>query len=642
MKFFYLIFLLITINQNSLFAAIKQNFKVNMSDGVKLNTNVFFPDNNFDFPLPVILVRTTYNSDANASQYKNFIDNTTDLERYIVVIQDIRGTHLSEGTNRAFWDDGWGEKKDGYETIEWITKQQWCNGKVAMFGFSALAITQYLAAATNPKGLICCFPSVGCWNLYDFVYQGGQLRQTDVVFWLLANSEPSMLDTIKKYYNYSEIWDLTNCNTRIDSIKVPMMHIGGWYDIFSPDALKAFYQLQYNGVEGAKGNQKVIIGPWTHLTLGTQYSGDIVFPKNAVLSQEELALKWFNFHLKDYDNIEILNYPNLSLYKMGPDNIVGDWNKWLYFDEWPFGDTDTLVLYPNSSKKLSRQYQSDDSLSFVFNPESPVPTKGGNNLFSFILGAGPVDQSENMNRSDILVFETDFIEKPLDIFGNIFIKLYASSDRYDTDLTAMLVDVYPDGRKILITDGIIMARHKKGFTSEEFLEPFKPFEVAIDLNYTAYTIAPGHKLGLVISSSNFPKHSVNPNTKEPVHQSTSISKANNTVYFGENFPSALVIPIAKNGYLNVHKNKEENHYVNIYPNPCNDLVNIEFTLNDGSYIDLSIINSLGNEIAKLENNFYKTGYFKKSYNITKFNTGLYYIKIKSKNLNKVIKFIISK
>lgn len=143
----------------------------------------------------------------------------------------------------------------------------------------------------------------------------------------------------------------------------------------------------------------------------------------------------------------------------------------------------------------------------------------------------------------MLTFVSEVATKPINIFGRVTLKLFASSNRFDTDFTGKIVDIYPDGRKMLITDGILMARHRLGFDREDFLVPGEVYEFRINLGYTAYTIVPGHRLGLAVSSSNYPKYAVNPNTNQPVNASTDTLVARNTVYFGGTHASCLILQI---------------------------------------------------------------------------------------------------
>jgi uncharacterized protein len=531
-------------------SAYQQNsVMIEMNDGIKLSTIIYTPDDMSGAPYPVILARTPYNAEENAQQLSQFLRIITDIEGYIVVVQNTRGRNGSEGKNTTFLEDGWGEKKDGLETIDWIAAQDWCNGDIGMFGPSALAISQYLAAGAVPENLKCGFPIVGAWSLYhNMIYQGGEFRQLDGGLWVTLFSSSDMLDTIKAHYNYSEMWDLVNCHTRVDKMKVPMFHIGGWYDLFAPGQLEAFYDMQYHGGEGARNQQKVMIGPWTHNTIGSSSSGDISFPANAAVKIEDLAISWYDYALKGQEGGWAATIPPINLYLMGPVDQSGYWNDWLRFYDWPFTNTDTLRFYPSRDGDLLLEIPAEGQSTYTFNPLLPVQTVGGNIMFDFNTGSGPVNQNNTVwERNDVLTFISPSFDDPYDIFGNVKLNLVVSSEAKDTDFTGKLVDIYPDGRRILISDGIIMARHRNSFRAEDLLVPDEVYEIELDLNYTCYTIAPGHKLGLAISSSNFPKYQVNPNTGNPVHSDGILNMkiVDNTVFFGSANPTSLVLPIRK-------------------------------------------------------------------------------------------------
>jgi len=628
-------FLLGCVIASNGFAFVKDSVMIPMRDGVRLYANIYFPDDTSDFPLPVILRRTPYGADAQGMRMARAIRELTDEKRYIVVIQDLRGRHESEGEDSLFREDGWGDLRDGYDTIEWLAQQPWCDGHIAMYGGSAHGITQYLAAGANPPHLTACFPMNASWNMYEFVYQGGEFRQNDVVTWTLGNSRPEMLELIRQNYNYSEAWDLLNCNTRIDSIHVPMFHVAGWLDMFAPSQLEAFYMLQYFGGEGARGNQKLIIGPWTHNTTGQRQCGQVTFPENARVDLlHEYAFPWYDYWLKDSTN-GIMDIPNIQLYLMGPTDTSGYWNSWLYFDEWPFDDVDTLRFYLSGDGTLRSNIPPTDSSSFIYDPRNPVPTVGGHNL---TIPSGIFDQSPVWNRPDVLTFVTDVATEPYDIFGRIKLKIYASSNRLDTDFTGKLVDVYPDGRKMLITDGILMARHRLGFDREDFLIPGVVYEFEIDLNYTAYTIAPGHRLGLAVSSSNYPKYAVNPNTDEPVNYSQDTLIAINTVYFGQEYPSVLILPIRRTSEIEENEGLKHPKSIPQYVVTADDVLRLQLgDVPHNSAVSIEIFDSSGRTVERTQSHRAE-GDGVLRVKLPK-NCGVYYIYVKAPNWSKVVKVL---
>ncbi|MBI4722078.1 MAG: CocE/NonD family hydrolase [Candidatus Stahlbacteria bacterium] len=558
-------------------AYIRDSIMISMRDSVKLYANIFFPSNTSDFPLPVLLYRTPYGADGECVGFAGALPIITDIKRYILIVQDLRGKFESEGEDSLFRTDGWGVLQDGFDTIEWIALQSWCNGKVGGCGVCARSITQYLAAGASPPHFKVGWGVVGSWNLYENVYRGGEFREYDVNSWVLAHSTPGMLEYIRENPNYSDsVWGVVNCNTRVDSMHIPMLHFAGWYDFFAPSQIEAFYSLQYYGGDGAKGNQKLVIGPWTHGRCGDSICGEIVFPGNAAknVTGEYLWL-WYDYWLKDSTNNGMDTVPPIQLYLMGPVDTHGYWNEWLKFSDWPFENVDTVKLYLTGDSNLSDVLPISDSASYIYDPHNPVPTLGGHHMG---LPSGIYNQSTIWSRGDVLTFATATTTEPYDIFGRVGLELFVSSDRYDTDFAGKLVDIYPDGRKMLITEGILMARHRLGFNREDFLTPGQIYELTIDLNYTAYVIVPGHRLGLLVTSSNYPKHSVNPNTDAPVNQSADTLMAENTVYFGELHSSVLILPVRPQQGVEGRKKIEARNIelFQNYPNPFVQKTVIEF------------------------------------------------------------------
>jgi uncharacterized protein len=611
----------------------QDSLMLEMSDGIKLYTKIYYPDTTLtpsDYPRPVILVRTAHAVGLyNQSMYDQVIMQITDVKRYILIEQDFRGREKSEGAATFFET----EKQDGYETIEWIADQGWCDGNVAMFGFSGLAMAQYLAATAQPEHFVVGYPMVGAWNGYEQIaYPGGEYRY-EIEQWFQTNHlSNEAIDSVKANYNYNESWDYLNMNLFAADIQVPFMHLGGWYGVFMPGVIEAFYQLNYNGGDGAKGNQRLIVGPWTHNSAITDdnKSGEFEFPNIQVGTNSIFrALNWFDHIIFGDDNYIAKEKP-IKLYLMGPFDQEDYWNDWLEFDDWPFYDTDTLVFYPDKNGMMGFDVPDIDSLKYTYNPAQPVHTVGGNN---FSIPAGPYHQSDSVwFRNDVLVFVTPTYKDPFDIFGRIEAKIYMSSDVFDTDITAKLVDMYPNGRRLLITDGIKMARHRVSYEREDFLTPSSIYELSIDLNYMAYTIAPGHRLGLAISSSNFPRYAVNPNTGAAVNSATEmIAIANNTIYFGGDHASKIIIPIRRTGFSSV----EDDNYITSKESII--------TIDNTAFIDIpeTMINPKavlydisGSKIKEF--NINRTGRF--SFDM-EYSSGVYILLVSNGNENKIYRIL---
>ena len=299
-----------------------------------------------------------------------------------------------------------------------------CNGKIGMDGGSAGGIVQYLASGANPPYLTCAIPVMACWNQYEWIYPGGEYRKADLDYALSAYGfNDEMKQLVHDNPNYNEEWHGSNCNTRLDSMNTPMYHVGGWYDGFHPHAIDAFYKLQFNGGEGAVGNQKLVVGPWTHCRYTSNTAGQVTFPSNALWQETTQSKGWFDYWLKDSTENQMKNDPIVSLYLMGPTDTTGHWNNWLEFDDWPFSDTDTFRLYPGQNSLLSAQKPAYAFKSFEFDPDNPVPTTGGRNLFASTgLSAGIYDNAKIWGREDILSFEAPSFDEPYDIFGRIVFK----------------------------------------------------------------------------------------------------------------------------------------------------------------------------------------------------------------------------
>jgi predicted acyl esterase len=515
----------------------KTTVQVAMRDGTKLATDLYLPEG--EGPWPVVLMRTPYNKDKTSRP---------DLVAagYAVVSQDVRGRFASEGVDVPFMPDGWSEHQDGYDTVAWILQQPWCNGKVGTWGGSALGITQLMMAGAAPPGLACQVIAVATPNLYAHAaYQGGAFRQALVEGWLTVSGfSRAAWEAFHQNPRYNEVWRQVDLSSRYGQVNVPAIHLGGWYDIFSQGTLDAFDGFHNHGGPGARGKQRLIMGPWTHGVLQRK-AGDLEYPPNAASPGIVVNdRRWFDYWLKGEDN-GVANDPVVTYYVMGAVGEEGaPGNEWRTADNWPVPATET-PYYCHADGTLSPDPPTEAAASrtYTFDPANPVPTVGGANL---LLPAGPKDQRPVENRPDVLVFTTPPLKEPLEVTGRIRAHLWVSSSAVDTDFTAKLTDVYPDGRSMLITDGIIRARYRHSVEREELLTPGEVVEVDIDLWSTSLILNRGHRLRLALSSSNAPRFQPNPNTGEafPPEGKPGVP-AENTVYFDAAHPSHVILPVVK-------------------------------------------------------------------------------------------------
>jgi len=506
----------------------QQTLMVAMRDGVHLSTDVYLPRGRG--PWPVILVRTPY--DKSPGPYRGL-----SWRGYAVVAQDMRGRFASEGKAIPFLTCG----QDGADTMAWLLEQPWCNGKVGTLGASALGITQNLLAAEHPPGLVCQHITVGGSSLYhDALYQAGALRQSLIIRWLEDNRfDPESAPLFRSHPVYDDLWRRMDAAARASEITAPALHIGGWFDIFCQGTINGFVSRQTRGGKGARGNQWLIMGPWTH-GIGRAQAGQLAFPENAGQMPPHAAPQmWFDYWLKGRDN-GLRAVPHVTYYVMGAcgePNAPG--NEWRTAEAWPIPASDTpYYLGRDGTLSLRKPTRDAEPLTYIYDPENPMPTLGGANLN---IPAGPMDQRPVEGRADVLVFSTPALEQPVEVTGQVRVRLYASSDAPDTDFAAKLCDVYPDGRSMLICDGIVRARYREPGKSEAFLVPGKVVAFDLDLWSTSLIFNRGHRLRLTVSSSNAPRFEPNPNAGPGGKP----RKATQAVFCDRRYPSALWLPLPK-------------------------------------------------------------------------------------------------
>ncbi len=516
-----------------------ERFMVEMPDGIRLATDVYYPQDD-DAPWPVILYRTPYGIDSDNVAY------VADLG-YVAVCQDTRGCHDSEGTDNFFRDDGWGpDHTDGLDTVSWIIVQTWCNGRIGSIGSSARGITQNLLAGALPDSVRCLHVGYAPSDFYSqTVFPGGAFREYDVEGWLASQGSSYILDSLDAHPNDDSWWSWLDTETRHPMESIPAYQFAGWYDLFLQGNINSFTGLQSGGGQGAAGNQKLLIGPWAHGGGADGHVGELYFPDaDDAMTAEALigtSEDWFGYWLDGEAN-GIMELPPVAYYVMGAvDEPGAPGNEWRASDYWP-PDALELAFYLTPTAALSTDLPGvfDLPKTFSYDPDDPVPTLGGANLF---LPTGPYDQTPTLGRSDVLVYESEPLQAPLEIAGQVLVNVYVSSDRTDTDFTAKLCDLYPDGRAMLICDGVLRARHRYSMETEEFMTPGEIYLMAIDLWETSFVFTEGHQILLAISSSNHPRYDANPNTGDPFHQNDTTLVATNTVYHSRSRPSHLLLRV---------------------------------------------------------------------------------------------------
>ena len=524
---------------------------VPMRDGVRLSTYIWFPEG--DGPYPVVLVRTPYGGDGVAGGWEaqRLLQNG-----YCIVGQDMRGRFKSEGKAPAFTADGWGEHKDGYDCVEWIARQPWCNGKIGTWGLSGPGNTQTMMAGAAPPHLTCQHIGLAGADMYSqSFFQGGELRLELAIYWLHQGGWDvrEHLEWGLEHLTYDDMWQKMNLNEPDVHPNAPMLNYSGWYDIYSQGAIDAFRAGQHRGGPRARGKQILIMGPWPH-GIAKDF-GQAHLPQDALLPPNIDNLLYFDYYLKGKRN-EIADSKPVYYYTVGDTTDPNcKLNRWRTADDWPVPCNHT-PLYLTGDGKLSWSKPTAKSAprSFVYDPTNPVPTLGGNNLF---LDKGPFDNRKLEKRPDVLVYTTEPMKEDLEVTGRVKVKLFVSSDCKDTDFTAKLCDLFPDGRSFNVLDGIVRMRFTDNFTKQRLLEPGKVYEAEIDLWSTSWIFRKGHSIRLDISSSNYPRFETNPNTGEVFPLSVlpedpqkpnpewKSMKARNAVYADKARLSRIIMPVVQ-------------------------------------------------------------------------------------------------
>ncbi|MFW9923121.1 MAG: CocE/NonD family hydrolase [Candidatus Thorarchaeota archaeon] len=509
-------------------------YMVEMRDGVCLATDVYFPSfYDEEKSYPVILTRTPYGKDAFSNLNPSGI---------IYIVQDVRGRYASEGIDTVFMNDS----TDGFDTIEWILKQSWCNGKIVTEGGSALGINQYLLTLSEPPALKAQCIIIGTPDPFSqALFWGGAFRYSLIVQWLTAIGSTHFLPTIYTHESYSDFWENYSLTGKYDRVHAPAIHLGGWFDCFQQGTLDGFQGYQYNSSLEAQGKSFLIIGPWCHGTWNTKEQGEVIFPANSLQFTYNTLYNDFISKYLFNESISLAAHPTVNYYCMGP-SIEGKYgNFWRTSDVWPIPVNYTnWYFHENGLLSPNIPITSELADSYFYDPNNPVPTIGGGNL---AIPSGPYDQSALENRDDVLTYTSEEFTHYLEITGQLKAKLWISSDRLDTDFTVKITDVYPDGTSMLIQDGIVRAKYRNSTSSPELLVPNEIVPVEINLWSTSYIFNEGHRIRIAISSSNYPRFNANPNNGAPLFSNNETLIANNTIYHDNLHPSHIILPINQAG-----------------------------------------------------------------------------------------------
>jgi putative CocE/NonD family hydrolase len=528
-----------------------------MRDGVRLSANVFLPPENTR--LPVILERTPYGKGAEITpNYQAFVDRG-----YAVVVEDVRGRYESEGVFRPLEQ----EPSDGDDTLNWIARQPWSDGKIGMIGGSYRGIVQWKAAILNNPHLKAIFPVVSGDDEYRdrFYSPGGALKLGHRLEWMSENQKApgyhpdfarytlhlplrtsdiaatgwisEMFQKAIAHPAYDSFWRAISTREQLSRVRIPVFSVGGWYDNFVESDLDA-----YSTLRKTSGVNRILIGPWPH-NMSLRFA-DTDFGSDFMQPIRQYQFEWFDQWLKGKDS-PLLSQPPVKIFVMGA-------NKWRDEREWPPEDARPTDFFLDSEGRANT-LDGDGGLSdkpvkhaaedrFVFDPYDPVPTRGGAVCCNpQVFPWGPMDQRSVELRKDVLVYTTKPLKHDVEAIGPVQVILYVATSAKDTDFTAKLVDVFPDGYARNLTDGILRLRYRTTLERPEPARPGEIYRITVDAGVTSNAFLKGHRIRVEISSSNFPRFDRNPNTGGPVADETRLLRASQTIYHDKDRQSRLVL-----------------------------------------------------------------------------------------------------
>ena len=556
----------------------ESGIEAKMRDGTILRADVYRPKAEGTFP--ILLERTPYNKSRSAD-----FGVKAAARGYVVIVQDVRGRYTSDGE----WYPFKNESNDGYDTVEWAATLPYSNGKIGMFGGSYVGATQMLTAIAHPPHLAGICPVVTASNYHDgWTYQGGAFEQWFNESWTSGLAQDTLNRSVEKntkalhgiwkspltsyplfelpqasvegdltrslapYFldwlshpNYDEYWKQWSIEQHYSDISVPILSIAAWYDIFLGGSLRNYVGVKlHGGNDVARQGQRLLVTIGGHAGSGRKI-GDVDFGAAADFDEDQVMLAWYDHLFKNAAN-EFATAKPVRIFVMGA-------NQWRDEDDWPLSRARETKYFLHSAGKANSM-SGDGTLSnavprsespdhYVYDPSNPAPTVGGPLCCdSKHLQPGPRDQRPVEGRDDVLVYSTPALAQDLEVTGPVRVELFASSSAVDTDFTAKLVDVSPEGFAQNLTEGIIRARYRDSQEQPAFMNPGQPYKFAIDVWATSNVFRKGHRLRLEISSSNFPRFDRNLNTGDGASARKPVN-ATNTIYHDAEHPSVLILPV---------------------------------------------------------------------------------------------------
>lgn len=541
---------------------IKKTVSISMGDGVNLATDVYLPDE--DGKYPALLIFTPY----GRKNKKIFADMLVP-QKYALVVQDVRGRYDSGGQYEPICQ----ERTDAPETIDWIAGQPWYDDNCGMgvIGISYLAAVGLICAAKRPEHIRTMTNVGGFADTYDISHRGGALVLHHLLPWSILTSfspQPDLQDinwnevyctlpleeaaeaagfdnTLWRSWSQSSVrdvkWESMSLVDLLPDVDIPILHATGWYDLCLGTTLSLYDYFSRNSDKP----QHLFVGPWTHngVLMGPEQLHGVEFGPESRPNVPEHIGKWFARWLKEGPTAE---KAAASMELTADDNPVAvfmtDENKWVKDQCWPPRGTETVEYYLHGDS-LTEDVPSDEgSRSYTHDPDQPLLSEGGA-VWEFPianLNPGPADQSNLYTRDDILLFTSEQLSEEISICGPVQCVLHAATDGRTTDFVAKLVDIDGNGAARYVCDGIVRAHLRNDDSKVQPVQPGRTYKYEIDMLSAAHTFAEGHRVGLEISSSNFPKWDRNLNSLDGKKR-----QAQQAVFWGKDDSSKICLPVVK-------------------------------------------------------------------------------------------------
>lgn len=573
---------------------IHKNIEIPMRDGVILRADHLEPVCNE--PLPALIVRTPYLKESFYTKQVYSV-NETAFKGYHILLCDVRGGGQSDGEFTPFAN----EREDGYDTIQWVSEQPWCNGKVGTFGYSYNGGQQILAASANPPALACAAPGgASGWFLPTLMY--GVLSHRTSLFWYMKQLRNAILSgkgdftpeerqkkkeeienimrfrnekechvlpfldaevlkfegvPIRKFFNEwvdhcddKAYWEKMGQPLGIENVNVPCFFYTGWFDYMCQGQADNFELLSHRADNPElAASHRMVLGPWIHTTeygtstdsnSGVRY-GELTFPPNSGYTKEmyDSFMKFYEKYLKGNENAD--TGAPVRIYVMG-DNV------WRDEQEWPLARTVYTPLYLDSEGD-ARTVSGNGTLSFDppnctekdeydYDPMNPCDNTDSD-LHKGIIK----DRREKEMREDMLVYTTDVLENDVEVTGNVRAKFFIQSSAVDTDFFVRLVDVLPDGKAYGYLSGVFRMRYRDGYHKSRYMTPGEIYPVDFKVGPLSLVFKKGHRIRIEITSSDFPEYDRNLNTAEPMGYGKEAVVAHQTILHTKEYPSHMLLPL---------------------------------------------------------------------------------------------------